>query len=350
MTGDKLDFVHTGPGTPAGRYLRRFWQPIYRAEDLARGQVVPVRIMSEDFTLSRGETGDVHLADPHRAHPTREYLGLIFAYLGEDPAPPPRRFQDMERPGLLKVGPPEYWPCNYFNRCENAVDAAHPAFTHRESLNRVKASNAMDDYRRSRKTAGAEETDYGIRLAMGDPDGQKDYVHFHMPNINLLRVKGRVEGDLADAGRLHTDRLFHYVPVDDESCVSFVVDLLPLTGAAAERYQERLRQTRESMTPERANALGQAILAGKLAIRNVDPEISTYYLFWIEDYVALVGQGAIADREHERLGRVDVGQILLRRMWQRELSALAEGGPLKQWTAPPGLTDMSMLQLQAVDA
>jgi hypothetical protein len=25
---DINDFVHTGPGTPAGRYLRRFWQPI----------------------------------------------------------------------------------------------------------------------------------------------------------------------------------------------------------------------------------------------------------------------------------------------------------------------------------
>ncbi|MEA2639079.1 MAG: hypothetical protein QOF51_473, partial [Chloroflexota bacterium] len=22
------DFVHTGPGTLAGRYLRRFWQPV----------------------------------------------------------------------------------------------------------------------------------------------------------------------------------------------------------------------------------------------------------------------------------------------------------------------------------
>jgi len=26
------DFVHTGPGTLAGRYLRRYWQPIYVAE------------------------------------------------------------------------------------------------------------------------------------------------------------------------------------------------------------------------------------------------------------------------------------------------------------------------------
>jgi len=49
------DFVHTGPGTLAGRYMRLFWQPVYRAQDLAPGQAVPIRIMSEDFTLYRGE-------------------------------------------------------------------------------------------------------------------------------------------------------------------------------------------------------------------------------------------------------------------------------------------------------
>ena len=32
---DYTDFEHVGPGTLAGRYLRRFWQPLYRAEDLA---------------------------------------------------------------------------------------------------------------------------------------------------------------------------------------------------------------------------------------------------------------------------------------------------------------------------
>ena len=28
------DFEYTGPGTLAGRYMRAYWQPIYRAEDL----------------------------------------------------------------------------------------------------------------------------------------------------------------------------------------------------------------------------------------------------------------------------------------------------------------------------
>lgn len=47
-----------------------------------------------------------------------------------------------------------------------------------------------------------------------------------------------------------------------------------------------------------------------------------------------VGQGVIADRQHERLGRSDAALILMRTIWQRELRALAEGRPLKQWTHP----------------
>jgi hypothetical protein len=32
---DHDDFSHTGPGTLAGRFMRRFWQPVYLSKDLA---------------------------------------------------------------------------------------------------------------------------------------------------------------------------------------------------------------------------------------------------------------------------------------------------------------------------
>jgi len=31
---DWTDFAHTGPGTLAGRYMRMFWQPVYRSQDI----------------------------------------------------------------------------------------------------------------------------------------------------------------------------------------------------------------------------------------------------------------------------------------------------------------------------
>ena len=51
----------------------------------------------------------------------------------------------------------------------------------------------------------------------------------------------------------------------------------------------------------------------------------------VQDNVALAGQGRIVDRSKDWLGQSDKGIILLRRLWQRELAALAEGRPCKAW-------------------
>src|ERR1700682_1348004 len=59
-----FDFVHTGPETLAGRYMRMFWQPVYRSDDLKAGRAVPLRILKEDFTLFRGRSGSPVVAAP----------------------------------------------------------------------------------------------------------------------------------------------------------------------------------------------------------------------------------------------------------------------------------------------
>lgn len=386
MNSASIDFIHTSPGTLAGSYLRMFWQPIWRAEDLAPGQLLPIRAMGEDFTLYRGEGGTAYLVGfrcPHRgtqlsvgwvedncirchyhgwkfdgsgqcveqpgedesfaqkvkirSYPTREYLGLIFAYLGEGEAPDFRRYADFEEEGVLKVGTPEVWPCNYFNRCENAVNAAHVSFTHRESALRAKRLDRL-----TIRTLLVEETDYGIREIQNAPGKVTQYVHFHMPNVNQVRSSIRVQGSLQDAGNLWTDRLFWYVPIDDQRCVTFVVDLVPLTGDEAREYRERSRKAQETMTVS-PNEIANSILQGRMRVKDINPDVSTYFLFWVEDYLTMVGQGAIPDRSDERLGRTDVGVILLRKIWERELFALAEGRCLKQWTSPAGLADQTVL-------
>ena len=52
----------------------------------------------------------------------------------------------------------------------------------------------------------------------------------------------------------------------------------------------------------------------------------------LQDDIAQIGQGRFADRSAERLGRADVGVVLTRRLWRRELAALLAGEPLKHWT------------------
>src|SRR2546422_7675310 len=73
------DVVHTGPGTLAGRYLRSFWQPIYRSEDLPAGRAKPIRIMGDEFTLYRGEPPPslAGNAPPPQSSPARGGGGAI---------------------------------------------------------------------------------------------------------------------------------------------------------------------------------------------------------------------------------------------------------------------------------
>ena len=73
-----------------------------------------------------------------------------------------------------------------------------------------------------------------------------------------------------------------------------------------------------------------AILTGKLSLDDVDPNRIDFVM--LEDEIAQTGQGVIADRGKEHLGRSDRGVFLLRKLWERELRNLAEGKPIKNWT------------------
>lgn len=379
------DFAATGPGTLAGRYLRGFWQPVARACDVVPDWPVPVRIMSEELTVYRGAGGAVHAVGGRCAHrgsllatgwvegeaircryhgwkfgpdgacleqpgedpafvhkigirsfPVQEYLGLVFVYLGPGEPPALRRYPDFERPGVVEAGPPEVWPCNYFNRIDNACDIGHLSFTHRESFLRSGLLWSLGI-----RSLTAEETEYGVRTAETLPDRPVTYVHFHMPNTNQVRSRGRVEGTLRDAATLFVDRLFFRVPIDDANCVSFTVDYLPLTGADAQAYRGR-RQESQNVGLATLNETAAAIVAGQRRVEHAEPDLSTYKLFWLEDYTVQVGQESIAERDDEHLGRMDVGVILLRKLWRRELQAIADGGPLTPWRTPSGLAAMSV--------
>ena len=58
----------------------------------------------------------------------------------------------------------------------------------------------------------------------------------------------------------------------------------------------------------------------------------------LQDAIVQAGQGPIADRGHERLGREDAVIVLLRKLYTRELQTLVEGRPLKAWARTERLT------------
>ncbi len=365
-TADYQDYAHTGPGTLAGRYLRRFWQPVAIAADLPPGHARPIRVMSEDFTLYRGEDGQPHVVAPRCAHrgtqlstgwvegdclrcfyhgwkydasgqcvempaedasfppkvriasyPTEEYLGLVFAYLGEGAAPPLPRYPDFEADGV-RENSTYLRACSYFQNIENALDPVHTAFVHRESGTNFEGLVGVP-------RMDGEESPWGIEMRGTRPNGKVRVNQFGMPNVLHLALR---------FGGVWGDTLAWRVPIDDEQHRSFSVHFAPLTGQAADDYRARRAATPRSDDAAIA-AIGEAILRGERRVQDLAPDDPD--LINVQDYVAQVGQGRLVDRAQDRLGRSDVLVIILRRIWARELQALAEGRPLTAWTRPPGL-------------
>jgi phenylpropionate dioxygenase-like ring-hydroxylating dioxygenase large terminal subunit len=176
------ELTQVGPGTPCGEYLRRFWQPVAFARDLAETPL-RVKIMGEDLVAFRdrgGRIGLLHLHCAHRgtslefgipverglrccyhgwvydvdgrclespgqpdgsrlhervwqgAYPTLEFAGLVFAYLGppaQRPAFP--RFDSYEVPGFTLMPAAKFpLPCNWLQVKDNSMDPIHTAFLH----------------------------------------------------------------------------------------------------------------------------------------------------------------------------------------------------------------------------
>jgi 5,5'-dehydrodivanillate O-demethylase len=365
-----MDWVCTGPDTLAGKYMRMFWHPVYRAEDLPPGRAKPIRIMGEDFTLYRGASGTPHVVafrcahrgtqlsagwvegdcircmyhgwlydstgqcleqpaeeEPFakkiriRAYPTEEYLGLIFTYFGAGNPPPFPRYPHLENEGVLEILPVQVWPCNFFQRVDNNGDTFHVPFVHRGAY-------LSTDIRSGLPTISKKESDWGTTGYATFPGGWTNVLQFVMPNAYTFRNPSP-EPEIPWDDRIQWD-----VPLDDTQSLQFRIRLVPLGGDAARQYRERRAAVLAQENFSIADA-GQDVLTGKLYFEDLEKLTNDKIaLIHAQDYVSQAGQGVIADRNQEHLGRSDIGVILFRKIWERELRALAEGRPLKKWALP----------------
>ncbi|MBM2810671.1 MAG: pobA 2 [Chloroflexi bacterium] len=355
---DAIDFTRTGPGTLAGRYLRCYWQPAFRALDIAPGRSKPARVMSEDLTVYRGESGEPHVvafrcahrgtqlstgwvegddlrcfyhgwkynsagqcieqpAEPEpfcdrikiRSYPTREYLGLVFAYLGDGEPPVFPRYSAYEGDGIVEVGPCAAAPVNFFNRIDNGPDTAHLKFVHSPFLDRMGIPSVE-----------SVETEFGVKTSTRFPNGWLNETFLIMPNVTLFPGRPRAAGD-----DVSTDQLAWVVPVDDEHYRFVQVSVTKGSDGPSGRF--------ENLTPT-APEIGATVTAGYARVKDF---LQRPDIFEIQDCVSQAGQGTFAPRDQEHLGRSDAGVVLLRKIWERELQRLATGKPLTEWRVPDGL-------------
>jgi 5,5'-dehydrodivanillate O-demethylase len=125
------------------------------------------------------------------------------------------------------------------------------------------------------------------------------------------------------------DRFLWRVPIENDRCLGLGVDIVHLVNEDAKQKFLDFSSGAEADGPSHIE-LGESVLRGKAKTKNMTGA-DNYELTRIEDYVAQVGQGAIADHNQFHLGRNDTVVILFRKIWERELRALAEGKPMKLW-------------------
>jgi 5,5'-dehydrodivanillate O-demethylase len=352
-----MDEYRTGPDTLGGRYMRLFWHPVYRSEELKPGWAKPIRIMGESFTLYRGESGIPRVVTfrcPHRglqlsvgwvegdsircryhgwkydssgqcievptepestaktirirSYATYEYLGFIFAYFGQGKPPPPPRFPDYEN-GRVTWTESYVRPCNFFYNLE--TDPVHIPFVHRESeLFYNKPVEIPTEIR-------AEESEWGITLyTVFGPNRIRTY-QFGWPNMRSFKAWDR-------------NHLVWRVPIDDENHTSFQLDVMNVTeGDEGEKYRER-HEARAGKRGRPYGEIAEAVLRGEIRIQDIEGDDKAN-LVWIQDYVTQVGVSRTAERNSERLIRTDSGTLMYRKIWERELKAFAENKPTKNW-------------------
>ncbi len=348
---------------------------MYAAKDLPRGRARPVRVMSEDFTLYRGESGTAYLIGARCAHrrtqlstgwvegddirclyhgwkydgtgqcnaappekegfykrikirgyPVREYLGLIFAYIGPGEPPELPQYLAFEEDGLLDSYM-QRCPWNYFLNVENMPDEVHVSFVHRDS---VYGERGMSDL----PTIRAEETEWGLVTYATRSEGRVRSTLHGQPNIGSWAASPRDE----ESGWRHA--ISWRVPIDDNEHWMFNVFLVQVTGEAADRLRRKLDEW--AALPNQIDLVAKEVLRGELDVQELqhDPRlVNRQHVVNAQDQVAQEGQGDV-DRSLETLGRSDAGLALLRRIWRRELEAFAKGEPGKQWRRPVDLNPM----------
>lgn len=338
-------------GTPMGSLLRRYWFPVAASCELVAKPVKRVRLLGEDLVLFRDASGLglIEARCPHRgvslgyglpeadglrcpyhgwkfdrrgiclqtpaeppgsslkdrvsvaAYRVEELGGLVFAYLGPDPAPLLPRYDVFVRENCLRDIGQALLPCNWLQIMENSVDPHHLEWLHGHHLTAVRSAlgqPAPTHYRRRHEKVGFEVFRHGIlkrRVLEGGSEADDDWRIGH-PLVfpAMLRV-----------GAHGQHRMQIRVPVDD-------THTWHLWYACYQPADPR-RRVEQAEVP--LYDVPWLTPAGEHIVDTVDGQ----------DIMAWVTQGPIADRTRETLGRSDEGVALLRRTLFEQLERIQQG-------------------------
>jgi phenylpropionate dioxygenase-like ring-hydroxylating dioxygenase large terminal subunit len=379
--------TQTEPGTPAGEYFRRYWLPALLGSEVPAADCPPVRIrlLGEDLIAFRDTNGAVGLVDefcPHRraslfwgrneecglrcvyhgwkfdtsgacvdmpneppeyrfgnkvritAYPTREFGGLIWAYLGPpDQLPELPKIEWARVPESHRYISKRFQETNYLQAIEGGIDSSHANFLHAtvdafrvtdEYVAKVRSSsNLRAKYHVMDKSPrfAVKKTGYGLLIAVRRNAKEDSYywrmTQFLLPSYTMIPHQ---QG--------HSIHGHCWVPRDDETCWVWTMTWNP-DGPLSQDDLETIAQ--ERFVHARVEPMTFRPLRNKSNNYMIDRDrqrtdtMTGIHGLAAQDQALQESMGPIVDRTRERLGTSDTAIIATRRLLLQEIRSLQEG-------------------------
>jgi len=151
----------------------------------------------------------------------------------------------------------------------------------------------------------------------------------YMPNVTRVVVPPLAGFDGVGGW---SEIFFSFTPIDDESHLWLITSQVKVSGAEADAFRAKKAAYLDACArAPKVMDLVHDVWAGRRRLIDIEhPDLAI-----VQDIAVQAGQGRIADRSNERLGRSDTAIIVWRKILARELRALAEGKPGKSWRVAP---------------
>ena len=370
--------TQTGPGTPCGELMRRYWQPAALSAELPPGGApLPVTLFGEELVLFRDDHGRLGLIDGHCAHrgadlsygrledgglrciyhgwlydvngkiidmpgendggksfrpsichkayAVEERGGVIFTYMGPGQPPLFPSYQFLNAPQDHSFAIKLYSECNYLQGNEGNIDLAHLSFLHynHHTLKRY-GIGAEIPRLNSRGAAPGEEsydaelTDYSVRSYKIWRHAKPGFYHLYVTEFVLPNLTTFGGGGYAMGGY----SVNWHVPIDDAHHWKYTF-MYSTTGPIS---LETLRRTRAQMTPDYRpiRNKGNRYEQDRPSMRD-EGYCGMGVNFQIQDLCVTEGMGPIMDRTKEHLTSMDRPMIAARKLLLNAMRDLEAG-------------------------
>ncbi len=384
MTKEENDLLtRTGPDTPMGAAMRRYWIPATLSSELVGPDCPPIRIklLGESLVAFRDSQGRLGLLDQFCAHrgaslflgrneesglrcvyhgwkydvegrcidmpnepaatnfkdqirlkayPAVELGGVIWTYMGpEDKMPPLPKFEWTQVPEGRRFVSKTWQECNWLQALEGGFDGAHASYLHRVVDPKTSKAGTRRFWIESpTPESDVEITDCGYVCASLHPINDKENMvwtaQFVMPfhQIRSSFVAGVAQESMVEG---HV-----WVPMDDENCMVYNWMYAFGNQSLEDGQLAHIEQVRGRGSEEQSSDFRK--------IRNIDNDwlidrqVQKYETYTgieginTQDHAITESMGPIVDRTHEHLGSTDRAVIAGRHLLMQAVHKTREGG------------------------